>query len=65
MDDVAEPFFSDVKDIYKDFKNDEMTQKMAKKGLYGELFLNDDRFGYVININKASKIKRRSKNMIQ
>ena len=60
MDDVAEPFFSDVKDIYKDFKNDEMTQKMAKKGLYGELFLNDDRFGYVININKASKIKRRS-----
>lgn len=60
MDDIAGPFFSDVKDIYKDFKNDELTQKMAKGGLYGELFLNDELFGYIININRASKIKRKS-----
>ena len=60
MDDIAGPFFSDVKEIYKDFKNDEFSQKMAKGGLYGELFLNDEHFGYIININRASKIKRRS-----
>lgn len=60
MDDIAGPFFSDVKEIYKDFKNDEFTQKMAKGNLYGELFLNDDQFGYIININRASKIKRKS-----
>ena len=56
LDDVEEKFFKDIKGLF--FENDILTSKKKSKGLYCELFLNDESCGYAVAINKADTIKK-------
>ena len=56
LDDVDEKFFKDIHNIF--FPNDIMTAKRKMKGVYTELFLNEESCGYAVAINKADMIKK-------
>lgn len=58
LDDVETKFFKDIHGLF--FQSDTMTAKKRAKGIYYELFLNDDPCGYVISMNSADQIKKYS-----
>lgn len=58
LEDVSEKFFKDIRTLF--FPGDRMTGKARARGIYHELFLNDDCCGYAISMNSADQIKRYS-----
>ena len=58
LDDCAEKFFADIKGLY--FPTDVLESKSKSRGVYHELYLNEECCGYAIPINSADQIKRMS-----
>ena len=58
LSDVAEKFFKEIKFLF--FKGYDMTSKAKAKGIYHELYLNDNPCGYAISINSAEQLKKYS-----
>ena len=58
LDDVSNKFFKDVGSLF--FQGDQMSSKSRAKGIYHELFLNDQSCGYALALNAADQIKRYS-----
>lgn len=56
VDDVANKFFKDVGELF--FPNKIMTAERKAKGLYVELFLNDESCGYASSLNQADQLKK-------
>lgn len=56
LDDISDKFFKDVQLLF--FPGDDLTSKRRAKGVYHELFLNDEPCGYAFAINKADQIKK-------
>lgn len=55
---VHDKFFKDIRNLF--FPNDDMTSKAQAKGVYTELYLNDESCGYAIALNQADQIKKYS-----
>lgn len=55
---VGEKFFKCLRELF--FPGYFMTAKRREKGIYYDLFLNDEHCGYAIAINKADSIKKNS-----
>lgn len=58
LDGCDEKFFKDIKELF--FPEYEMTATKKMKGIYQELYLNDEPCGYAISINSADQLKRNS-----
>lgn len=58
LSDIADKFFKELKYLF--FPEDEMTNKSRAKGIYHELFLNDESCGYAVSINNADQLKKMS-----
>ena len=58
LSDVAEKFFKDIHGLF--YPDDTMTSKPMAKGIFHELFLNDEPCGYAIALNNADAIKKYS-----
>lgn len=58
LDDVPDKFFKDINGLF--FPNDYMTSKSMMKGVFQNLYLNDEHCGYAISINSADQIKKLS-----
>ncbi len=58
LTEVADKFFKDIKTLF--FPNDEMTSKSRMKGIYHDLYINDEHCGYAVAINCADQIKKNS-----
>lgn len=58
LDDIVDKFFKDIKTLF--FPADELTGKKKAKGIYWELFLNDNSCGYAVALNNADVIKKYS-----
>lgn len=55
----SETFFKDIHNIFPMFQNDDMDEKIIEK-TYAKLFLNGENCGYVVPLNMADQIKRKS-----
>lgn len=58
LDGCEEKFFKDIKELF--FPTDEMTAVKKMKGIYQELYINEQPCGYAISINSADQLKRNS-----
>lgn len=58
LDNCADKFFKDINNLF--FPKLTMQSKKRSKGIYHELFLNDQPCGYAISINSADQIKKNS-----
>lgn len=58
LDDCADKFFKDIGRLF--FNDSIMTSKRKAKGVYHELFLDDESCGYAIALNYADQIKKMS-----
>lgn len=58
LDGCDEKFFKDIKELF--FSEYDMTAAKKMKGIYQELYLNDEPCGYAISINSADQLKRNS-----
>ena len=58
LDNCADKFFKDISNIF--FTQDKMVSKSRARGMYHELFLNDELCGYAIALNNADQIKKYS-----
>ena len=58
LDGCDEKFFKDIKELF--FPEYEMTAAKKMKGIYQELYLNEEPCGYAISINSADQLKRNS-----
>lgn len=58
LDKCADKFFKDIRELF--FKNDFLTSKPKMKGLFHELYFNDESCGYAISLNSADTIKKYS-----
>lgn len=58
LDDVADKFFKDLKGLF--FPDKTMTAKKRAKGIFQELFINDESCGYAIALNSSDSIKKYS-----
>lgn len=58
LDGCDEKFFKDIKELFFPEYNMAATKKM--KGIYQELYLNEEPCGYAISINSADQLKRNS-----
>lgn len=56
LDDVADKFFKDIKNIF--FQNMNMESKRRANGIYHELFLDGVSCGYAVSLNSADQIKK-------
>ena len=56
LDDIADKIFKDIGTLF--FQGDELISKRRARGIYHELFLNDEPCGYAIAINNADQIKK-------
>lgn len=56
--DIADKFFKDIHGLF--FPNDEFSSQSFAKGIYHELYLNDEPCGYALSINNADAIKKYS-----
>lgn len=56
LDDVADKFFKDIKSLW--FNDDYMESQKRCKGMYTELYMNDESCGYAVAINKSDSIKK-------
>lgn len=58
LDGCDEKFFKDIKELF--FQGHDMTAVKKMKGIYQELYLNEEPCGYAISINSADQLKRNS-----
>lgn len=58
LDGCDEKFFKDIKELF--FPEYDMTAAKKMKGIYQELYLNEEPCGYAISINSADQLKRNS-----
>lgn len=58
LDGCDEKFFKDIKELF--FPDYDMTAAKKMKGIYQELYLNEEPCGYAISINSADQLKRNS-----
>ena len=58
LDGCDEKFFKDIKELF--FPGYDMTAAKKMKGIYQELYLNEEPCGYAISINSADQLKRNS-----
>lgn len=58
LDDVADKFFKDIQGLF--FPYDTMSSKKKARGIYHELYLNDDICGYAVALNNADSLKKNS-----
>ena len=58
LDGCDEKFFKDIKELF--FPEYIMTAAKKMKGIYQELYLNEEPCGYAISINSADQLKRNS-----
>lgn len=58
LDDIADKFFKDIQGLF--FNGMEMTAKRRAKGIYHELFLDEQPCGYAISLNSADTLKKYS-----
>ena len=58
LDDCADKFYKDIKTLF--FKNTNMTSKRHAKGLFHELFIDEQPCGYALSLNNADGIKKYS-----
>ncbi len=58
LDGCDEKFFKDIKELF--FPEYEMAAAKKMKGIYQELYLNEESCGYAISINSADQLKRNS-----
>lgn len=58
LDGCDEKFFKDIKELF--FTEYDMTSAKKMKGIYQELYLNEEPCGYAISINSADQLKRNS-----
>ena len=58
LDGCDEKFFKDIKELF--FPEYDMTAAKKMKGIYQELYLNEEPCGYAFSINSADQLKRNS-----
>lgn len=58
LDSCDKKFFKDIKELF--FSEYDMTAAKKMKGVYQELYLNEEPCGYAISINSADQLKRNS-----
>lgn len=58
LDSISDKFFKDISGLY--FKYDTMKNIPKAKGIFHELFLNDESCGYAISLNSADQLKKYS-----
>lgn len=58
LDGCDEKFFKDIKELF--FSEYDMTAAKKMKGIYQEIYLNEEPCGYAISINSADQLKRNS-----
>jgi len=58
LEDCAEKFYKDIKELF--FQGSEMKSVSRVKGVYHDLFINDQHCGYAIALNCAEQIKKMS-----
>lgn len=58
LDDIADKFFKDLQKLF--FNGKEMTSKKRAKGVFHELFLDEEPCGYALSLNNADQIKKYS-----
>lgn len=58
LGDVAEKFYKDIRGLF--FPGTEMTTKSRAKGIYHELYINEEPCGYAISLNSADQLKKYS-----
>lgn len=58
LDSVEDKFFKDIKELF--FSSYNMTAQSRCKGLFKDLFLNEQHCGYAISINSADTLKKYS-----
>lgn len=58
LDDVADKFFKDIQGLF--FPNSFMEAKKMAKGIYCELYLDEELCGYAVALNNADTLKRYS-----
>ena len=58
LSDIADKFFKEIKYLF--FQNHNMVSKTRAKGIYTELFLDDNSCGYAVSINNADQLKKMS-----
>lgn len=58
LDDIVDKFYKDLGTLF--FKTHEMTSKRRAKGVFHELFLDDESCGYAMSLNNADQIKKYS-----
>lgn len=56
LTDVSTKFFKEINKLF--FPNDSMTSKSMSKGIYHELFLNEESCGYAVALNNADQLKK-------
>lgn len=55
IEQISEKFFSEISDLF--FKNDVLTDKLKEKGVYSNLYLNDEHCGFATSLNRFKQIK--------
>lgn len=58
LDDCADKFYKDIGSLF--FPNTHMTSQRRAKGIFHELFIDDEPCGYAISLNSADQIKKYS-----
>ena len=58
LDDISDKFFKDIRGLF--FPGDNMISKPRAKGIYHDLYLNDEHCGYAISLNSADQINFRT-----
>ena len=56
LDDIADKIFKDIGTLF--FQGDELTSKRRARGIYHDLYLNEQHCGYAIALNNADQIKK-------
>lgn len=58
LGDIAEKFYKDIRVLF--FPETNMTTKSKAKGIYHELYINEEPCGYAISLNSADQLKKYS-----
>lgn len=58
LDNIADKFFKDIQSLF--FPNHELKSKKMAKGLFCELYLDDELCGYAISLNNPDNLKKYS-----
>lgn len=58
LDNVADKFFKDINTLF--FRDDNMTSEKRERGIYHNLYLNDNHCGYAVSMNSADALRKNS-----